>query len=346
LTNKAALAAGPDVLQGSTMSRRRREIKKLLVIQLGPLGDFIQSLAAMKHIRDAHSAAEINLLTTAPFAALAQASPYVDAVAIDGRPDGLPEILALARRLRAARYDRVYDLQAIGLTNLYFQLLRPFSPAWSGTAFGCSLPVRHHGRSPASLLERQAGQLRDAGIWPDAPTEPGAAPPADVSWILNRAAYRGSVAASPRPYVLLAPGGGEARPENRWPAELYGKLAAILRGWGLDVLVIGGPEDSGLAHAIQRVSQARDLTGRADFAHTAVLAARATLAIGNHLDLLHLIAATGAPTLALLPKVCDPCAVGPRGHVAVLQAERLADLAVADVATTLERLLPAERKTV
>lgn len=318
----------------------------VLVIQLGPLGEFVQSLAAMKHIRAAHPNAEIDLLTTAPFEALAQACPYVDVVMADGRPDGVPDTMALAGRLRSAHYDRVYDLQNSSRTNLYFQLLQPFAPAWSGTAFGCSLPWRNRRRGPSSLLERQAEQLKDAGIWPDAPTEPGAAPPPDLSWILNRPAYRGVVAGTPRPYVVVAPGGWDAKPENRWPAELYGRLAGILRGRGFDLLVIGGPQDSGLARAIQRVAQARDLTGRADFAHTTVLAARASLAIGNDLDLLHLFAAAGAPTLALLPKAFDPCAVGPRGHVAVLQAERLETLAVDEVASTIERLLPADRKTV
>jgi len=36
-----------------------------------------------------------------------------------------------------------------------------------------------------------------------------------------------------------------------------------------DIVVIGGPEESALARAIQKKCQARDLTGRTDFAHIA-----------------------------------------------------------------------------
>ena len=51
----------------------RREIRKVLVIKLSALGDFVLALAAMKHIREAHPKAQITLLTTPPFEALARA---------------------------------------------------------------------------------------------------------------------------------------------------------------------------------------------------------------------------------------------------------------------------------
>ena len=120
------------------MSRKTREIKKILVIKLGALGDFVQALAAMKHIREAHPAAHITLLTTPPFEALARASPYFNAVEPDGRSAGIGETLSMISRLRAANYDRVYDLQTSSRSNFYFQLLRPFPPEWSGIAVGAT----------------------------------------------------------------------------------------------------------------------------------------------------------------------------------------------------------------
>jgi ADP-heptose:LPS heptosyltransferase len=330
------------------MNRRRRAIDKVLVIKLGELREFVAALAAMQHIRLAHPQAKITLLTTAPFEALAKASPYFDAVEADGRAEGFRETLALIRRLRNRNYDRVYDLQNSSLTNLYFQALRPFPPQWSGTAAGCSLPHRNRARAAMHPLERQAEQLMDAGIWPDAPIRSGAAPPPDLSWIVERAAgtQRVALAARPRPYVLFVPGPSEEQPQMRWPAEQFGKLGVLLRAQGFDILVIGGPQESGLARTIQHVAQARDLTGRTDFAQIAALGARAALAVGNDTGLLHLIAAAGAPTLALFSKASDPCLSGPRGHVAVLQAERLQELAATDVAAALQRLLPADAKTV
>jgi len=137
----------------------------------------------------------------------------------------------------------------------------------------------------------------------------------------------------PRPYAMLVPGGSAHRPEKRWPVVRYGELARILYAKGFDIVVIGGVQETPLAHAIQRdVPRARDLTGRTDFARIAMLGAKAALAVGNDTGPLHLAAASGAPTVVLFSKASDPALSAPRGKVAVLQAERLSDLAVATVA--------------
>jgi ADP-heptose:LPS heptosyltransferase len=324
----------------------RREVQKILVIKLSALGDFVLALAAMKKIRQAHPKAHISLLTTPPFEGLAKASPYFNAVFTDGRPENFAQWIALRTRLRAAHYTRVYDLQTSSHSNRIFQLLRPNPPPWSGTAFGSSLPHRNPLRNGMHTLERQADQLMYAGIWPDAPTEPGTAPAPDLSWVLATAQGERPSAAGvkPKPYVMFVPGASSHRPEKRWPVEKYGELARILYARGLDIVIIGGPQEAALAQAIQRqVPRARDLTGRTDFASIAVLGAKAALAIGNDTGPLHLAAAAGAPTVVLFSSVSDPALSAPRGKVAVLQAANLSELAVAKVAQAAVALLPTRQ---
>jgi ADP-heptose:LPS heptosyltransferase len=320
-----------------------KEIKKVLVIKLGALGDFVLALAAMKKIREAHPRAKITLLTTPPFEALAKLSPYFNSVETDGRPSDFGDLTAMLRRVRQARYDRVYDLQTNSRTNWYFQALRPFPPQWSGIAAGCALPQRGKARYHMHTLERQADQLKQAGVWPDAPTAPGAAPAPDLSWILRRTKETRPVAsaAAPRPYVLLVPGGSAHRPEKRWPTESYAQLAALLKARGLDIVIIGGPQESAMARQIQKtVGQARDLTGRTDFAQLAVLGAKAVLTVGNDTGPTHLLAAAGAPTIALFSDASDPELCGPRGHVTVIRSPDLQALPVSTVASAAIALLP------
>ena len=131
------------------MSRR---IERILVIKLSALGDFVLALAAMKKIREAHAKAHITLLTTPPFEALAKSSPYFNAVDTGGRPGNVQGWLALRARIRAANYDRVYDLQTSAQSNRIFQSLRPNPPPWSGIAFGCSLPHRNRLRNVMHTL--------------------------------------------------------------------------------------------------------------------------------------------------------------------------------------------------
>lgn len=321
----------------------RRNVPKILVIKLSALGDFVLALAAMKKIREAHGKAHITLLTTPPFEALAKTSPYFNAVDTDGRPESFPEWMALRKRLRAAGYDRIYDLQTSSHSNRIFQIMRPGPPAWSGIALGCSLPHRNKLRDQMHTLERHADQLLYAGIWPDAPTAPGTAPPPDLSWVLARAPgdRPPTLGVKAKPFVMFVPGGSQHRPEKRWPVEKYGELARILYARGFDVVIIGGPAESSLAHAIQReVPRARDLTGRTDFARIAVLGAKASMAVGNDTGPLHLAAAAGARTVVLFSGASDPALSAPRGKVVVLQADKLSELSVAKVAQAAASLLP------
>jgi ADP-heptose:LPS heptosyltransferase len=127
-------------------------------------------------------------------------------------------------------------------------------------------------------LERQADQLkrrRHLARRPDRARRGAAARP--VVDLLKKMPARAPVAGAPkpRPYALLVPGGSAHRLEKRWPVEHYAELAGFLRAQGLDVVIIGGPQESALARAIQKaVGRARDLTGRTDFAQIAALGPR------------------------------------------------------------------------
>ena len=310
-----------------------KRAKTVLVIKLSALGDFVMAFPAFARIRAAHADARITLLTTPPFETLARLSPYFDAVETDGRPGGLSGWLRLVARLRRAKFDRIYDLQTNDRTNLLFQALRPRPPLWSGVAVGCALPHRNPARGAMHPLERQAEQLEDAGVWPDAPTGPLSAAPPDISWILNNAVFKTRPSSSPaKPSALLIPGSSAHRPEKRWPVESYGRLAAGLEAAGFSVLIVGGLQEGTLARGIQRLApRARDLTGRTDFAQIAALGAKAAVAIGNDTGPVHLIAAAGAPTIVLFSSASSPALSAPRGHVTVFQAPDLKDVSVETV---------------
>lgn len=320
-----------------------KEVKKVLVIQAGSIGQFVLSLAAMKRIRQAHLRARVTLLTRPQFESLAKASPYFNEVEAEEKPVVPSDWLRIRNWIKREKFDRVYDLENSGWTTALFALLRPFPPVWSGTARGARLRHRNPDRVLMHTLERQAEQLKVAGIWPDAPIGPGDAPGPDLSWILRRVQEPRPVAGAPppRPFVLMVPGGVENRPEKRWPLERYCELARQLRERGYDIVIIGGPQESALARTIQKAAgNARDLTGRTDFSQIAVLGARAVLAVGNNTGPMHLIAAAGAPTIAVVPDEPDALLTAPRGHVAVLQASSLDQLTVETVATAANSLLP------
>ena len=139
---------------------------RVLVIKLGALGDFVQAFAAFRTIREAHADDQITLLTTPPYAELAEASGLFDRIDSDGRPKGLGRTLKLFARLRSSRYDRVYDLQTSSRSRWFFYAFLPRPPQWSGISRGASHRQTRRDRDALHNLDRIADQLHVAGIGP------------------------------------------------------------------------------------------------------------------------------------------------------------------------------------
>lgn len=299
---------------------------RVLVIKLAALGDFAQAFGPFAAIRAHHPGAHITLLTTRPYAPLARMSPWFDEVWEDGRPSwtDLPAVLRLARRLRAARFDRVYDLQTSTRSSRYRWFVGRRAE-WSGIAPGASHPHANLRRDFMHTVERQREQLEMAGIR-DFP-EP------ELSW-LDADLTRFDL---PERFGLLVPGASPGRPLKRWPAERFGALTAALP---VPAVVIGGPSEAPLAAAIAAAAPGTlDLTGKTGFADIAALARRASFCVGNDTGPTHLVAACGCPTLALFGEDSDPALCAPRGPRATwLRHVPLAGLEPAEVAAALERL--------
>ena len=60
--------------------------RRILVIKLGALGDFIQALGPMAAIRKHHPQDHITLMTTRAYENLARSCGYADDIWIDDRP--------------------------------------------------------------------------------------------------------------------------------------------------------------------------------------------------------------------------------------------------------------------
>ena len=285
-------------------------------------------------IRAFHRDATITVLTTRPYADLLRRAPYFDAVWIDERPgwSNPAGVWRLARRLRAGGFDRVYDLSTRQRSAFYFWLMRrpgfkSSGPEWSGIARGAShrQPDTQE-RRRMHTLEREADQLRWAGI-------PGPIPSPDLSW----APADASRFALARAYVLLVPGGAPHRPEKRWPLGHFIELARRIAAAGLAPVVIGGAGERELGQAITAsVPEAHDLTGVTEFGDVVALGQGARRAIGNDTGPMHLAVVGGAPATVLYSAASDPALTAPRGaDVRILRRANLADLSVDDVAATL-----------
>jgi ADP-heptose:LPS heptosyltransferase len=325
------------------VSRPLAEYKRILVIKLGALGDFVQALRAMAEIRRAHPQAKITLLTTPAYAELALASGYVDAVDTDGRPKGVLSALALFARLRLGGYERVYDLQTSSRSSTYFYLFTPLFPEWSGIARGASHRHRNPRRDLMQSLDRLWDQIAEAGVVE--PVAEGAAPGPDLGWAIAAAERErppfSQRMAIPKPYALLAPGASPGRPAKRWPVQAFADLARNLEALGVTPVVVGGQQEIALGEAIARAAPSTVVvTGRTKLVELAALGAQAALLVGNDTGPTYLAAFAGCPALVLFSSESDPALCAPRSRgVHVLQKADLNDLSVAEVTNAAKLLL-------
>ena len=306
---------------------------RVLVIKLGALGDLVQATGAFAAIRQHHPWASITLLTTRPFVALAQASPWFDDVWEDRRPGplNLGGWMRLAKRLSGGTFDRVYDLQTSARSRRYYRLMRLGGIGngrrleWSGVARGCSHPHKNPRRDAMHTVDRVAEQLRAAGI-ADIP-----APMLD--WI-DADVSRFNL---PGRFAVLVPGGSLHRPEKRWPARHYASLARELAQRGATPVLLGSVSESAVTSEIAAsCQQAIDLTGQTSLADIYSIGQRAAGAVGNDTGPMHLIAVSGAPLVVLFCDASDPKLCAPRGdNVTVLHRRSLRGLAVGEVEAAL-----------
>ncbi|MEM7651265.1 MAG: glycosyltransferase family 9 protein [Pseudomonadota bacterium] len=229
--------------------------KRILVIKLGALGDFIQALGPMAAIRKHHPDAHITLLTTKPYEHFAKHSGLFNDIKIDARPKfyNVPQWIKLRSMLNENTFERVYDLQNNDRTAFYLKLFSK-KPEWVGAAPGAS----HRNTSP----ERTAGHAFDGHVQTLALAGVKDVEIDTLEWM------NGDLTTLPvkTPYVLLVPGSAPNREEKRWPADKYGRLAKVIASMGFQPVILGTDSESEIADTIKTICPlALDLTGRTNF---------------------------------------------------------------------------------
>lgn len=281
--------------------------KRVLVIKLSALGDFVLALGAIKAVRETHMAARITLLTTPPYAEFAKQCPYVDDVETDGRPDSVTTTRDLIKRIRAQKYDIIYDFHTSGRTANYFKALnmpgrKP--PLWSGHAPNCAFPHANPDRAGMHTIDRLAEQLSHAGVGPEGGYTRETAPKPDLSWVGPALGHPPRLTPAyfsiEGPYALIIPGASAHREAKIWPANHFATIARNIADRGVHPVVIGGKAEGQIAAAIQKVEpRVINLVTRTDLFQIVSLAQGALFAIGNDTGPMHMATLAGAPGVAL-----------------------------------------------
>jgi heptosyltransferase II len=232
----------------------------------------------------------------------------------------------IARRLAQSRYTR-----AIVLPNSWKSALIPwFARVPRRTGYRGEFryvllnDIRPlHKKAAPQLVHRFAALAGSPGALVPLPLAPVLVP--DVA---NRsAAARAMNLRTDRPVAILCPG-AEYGPAKRWPPTHFADLAARFLAGGVQVWLVGSPNDKLAANSVIQASgetgrQIRDLTGRTDLGTAVDLLSLASVVVSNDSGLMHAAAAVGVPLVALFgsssPVYTPP--LSPVAHVAKIDIE-------------------------
>lgn len=296
-------------------------MRRILVIKLGALGDFVQATAAFADIRSHEKSAHITLLTTPAFKAWAEKMPWFDTIIYDTRKPfwHLGYLFNLRRNLHG--FDMVYDLQTNQRTGWYYHLAG--KPAWCGIAKGCSHPHTNPERNDLHTLERIREQLATADIKAVyTPNILPAATNADEILAVHGLQQNG--------FYALVPGGSAHRPEKRWP--YFKQLAKELIAGGNKVALVGGPDEKELLENIAQTTGALNLGGQTNLNTLIDVMAKAAFVIGNDTGPMHIASASNTPGIVLFGPGSNPALCAPRAaNMLIMHKNDLNAIQVADI---------------
>jgi ADP-heptose:LPS heptosyltransferase len=284
--------------------------KKVLIVRLDAIGDFVLWLDAAQELRRTFppDRYRITLLGNGVWTSLAEMLPHFDEViSLDRKRFYFHPAYRhrLLRELRNERFDLVIQ-PTFSREFLYGDSAVRFSGAREriGSSGDCSnqIPflkrISDHwytrlipaSKEPLMELERNAEFLRGLGLHEfrcAVPELPGFAPPPGTSNLPDR-------------YVLF-PGAG--KPEKRWPLEKFARLAErIHHATGWIGIVCGGPGEEDLGDSLLRFADAplENQAGRTSLTELVSVIAGARLLVGNDTSAIHIATAVSTPSVCIL----------------------------------------------
>lgn len=274
------------------------EVRRILVVRLGAMGDILHALPAVSALRLGFPGASICWAAAPRWRDLLRGNPLVDElIEIDRR--SAAGLLRGWRALRRERFDLAVDFQGLWQSALVATIARATRIAGYGRA-----QARERGAAIfyTDTVHAMASHVVDRNLELAAAA---GAPRRVFEFPLPPGRLEGELPAEP--FILASPLAGWTA--KQWPLEHYRDLARDIRERMGLALAVNGPPGSerllrGIEGAVVHVSSVAGLIGATR---------RAAAVVGVDSGPLHLAAALGKPGIAIYGPT-DPARNGPYGH--------------------------------
>ena len=293
-------------------SRPAQDVERVLLVKFWGIGSLQLLTPAAATLRRRHPGAELVLLTLASNCDCAERLGSFDRIiAFDVSGTGWSglagRILTLVRRLRAERFDEVYDFEFFTRFSAVISVLTgarrlvgfASTRVWRGGFHDERVPFNRYWHVARNFRVLAGGEDgRNVTAADLAPTRFGEADETALARVLDEHGID-----STRPLAVLNPNAGTLSLERRWPPARFGELARRLSVEDrLQVVLIGSAGERDHTEGVLRAEDtagAVNLAGALSTGMLAALLARAAVVVSNDSGPMHLAAALGAPTVGL-----------------------------------------------
>ncbi|MCM8593928.1 glycosyltransferase family 9 protein [Accumulibacter sp.] len=306
----------------------RTEIRRILIVKWGGMGDVVISTAIIEDICRAFPGRELDLNAMPPWDRLFARDPRFSRVwTVDLRRSerGIRGAWRWLQLARGGDYDLIVDLQCNDRTRLLLSALI-CSKCRTCWRIG-NLPVFPYNLSAARMpqethvFQRLRACLAAAGI-------PALTARPVVHWSDEESQRARAILVEhgvvPGEFALFLPGSHAAGLTKRWGVDNYRRLALLLTRRGLGrIVLLGGPDEIDECAAIARGLEERvvDLCGRTKLLELPPIAAAARFVVANDTGTAHLASASCSRMLVICGPT-DPRRVKPVGDgVVAIQAD-------------------------
>jgi heptosyltransferase-3 len=276
-----------------------KSVERVLVIRLRSIGDTVLATPSLNALRRFLPAAQIDILLEDWVAPLLVGHPSIDNVVSVGKTGA--DRIAIARLLRAARYDAVFNLHG-GTTSTLLTLATGARHRVGYSSYQYSFLYNHRLSSSADYWQRefthsaeqQLALLGSVGI-PVSDRPPSSLAVSDAAW---RSVDERLHGLGDAPIALIHP--AAAFHTKEWPAERFGAIADHLNASGLSPVAVASPNEKAILDKLREVSRAQIETfSDLSLPEITALAARSSIFVGNDSGLAHIAAAMATPNVVI-----------------------------------------------
>jgi lipopolysaccharide heptosyltransferase III len=278
-----------------------KHIRKVLVVRLRSIGDTVLATPSLVALKRFLPNAEVDILLEDWVAPVLKEHPCVSRIVTLER-DSLTARARVARKIRARRYDVVYNLHG-GTTSTFLTRATGAPHRVGYSTYQYSHLHNHQAPSSSLLWAKQKTHSVEQQLallgWTGVPVSDR--PPTQLAVTSDASAavaYRLQVAGlQGQKFALIHPAAAFAT--KQWPANNFARVAEFLAEAGFATVAIAGPYETQVLNELIANSSVRIVRFDLSLPEVSALASRAQLFVGNDSGIAHIATAVGTPSVVI-----------------------------------------------